>query len=168
MPTSCVVAHDLAGDADVGRGSGDAIVKVARRSLHRYRVEKVMRAVAFSLLGCSMLITASMTFAEADGPDYWQVAGVAKDDVLNIREQPDPDSKKVGQIPPDGTCIKNLGCVGGLTFEEFTTLSDEEKKRIEHERPRWCKVEYRGTTGWVAGRYVEEGYCEQPSASESD
>jgi len=127
-----------------------------------------MRAVAVVLLGCSMVLSASSSFAEADGPDHWQVTGVAKDDVLNIREQADPHSKKVGQIPPDGTCIKNLGCVGGLSFEEFTTLSDEEKKRIEHERPRWCKVEYRGTTGWVAGRYVEEAYCEEAVSSGAD
>ena len=62
----------------------------------------------------------------------------------------------------------NLGCVGGLTFEEFTKLSDEEKKKIEHERPRWCKVEYEKTVGWVAGRYLTEGYCEQPADEDSE
>jgi len=86
--------------------------------------------------------------------------------VLNIREKADPHSKKIGEIPPDGTCIKNLGCVGGLTFEESTTLSDEEKKKIERERPRWCKVDYRGTVGWVAGRYLAEGACEQSAGSD--
>ena len=127
-----------------------------------------MRAASVVLLGCSALIAAPVVFAEADGPDYWQVKGVAKDDVLNIREAADPHSKKLGEIPPGGACVKNLGCVGGLTFEEFTTLSDEEKKRIEHERPRWCKIEYEGTVGWVAGRFLEEGFCEQPSASDGD
>ena len=97
--------------------------------------------------------------AEADGPDYWAVTGVAVDDVLNIREEPDPHSKKVGQIPFDGSCIKNLGCVGGLTFEEFTTLSEEEKRRIARERPRWCKIDYQGIVGWAAGKYLREGSC---------
>ena len=97
--------------------------------------------------------------AEADGPDHWQVHGVASDDVLNIRTEPTPKSDKIGEIPPDGQCVRNLGCQGGLTFQEFTSLSDEEKKAIIKSRPRWCKVEYEGTTGWVAGRHLREGIC---------
>ncbi len=127
-----------------------------------------MKLGAVALLGCSFLMSASIAIAEADGPDHWRVTGVGQDDVLNIREEPDPHSRKVGEIPPDGTCIVNLGCVGGLTLEEFTTLSDEEKKKIEHERPRWCKVEYEKTVGWVAGRYLTEGYCEQPADEDSE
>lgn len=131
-------------------------------------METLMKASTVLILGCVLSVTASVASAEADGPDYWQVKGVEQDDVLNIREKADPYSKKIGEIPPDGTCIKNLGCVGGLTFEEFTTLSDEEKKRIERERPRWCKIEFEGTTGWVAGRYIEEGFCEKGASSAGD
>lgn len=120
------------------------------------------------VIGSTLLIGASVARAEADGPDFWFVTDVDKDDVLNIREKPDPHTKKIGEIPPDGSCIKNLGCVGGLTFEEFTTLSDEEKERIKRERPRWCKVEYGGTVGWVAGRYLTEGDCEQPTGNDRD
>lgn len=97
--------------------------------------------------------------AEADGPDYYAVRGVAQGDVLNIRAEPDPHARKVGEIPPHGTCIRNLGCRGGLTFEEFSTLSNGEKERRARENPRWCKVEYQGVTGWVAGRYLAEGNC---------
>jgi hypothetical protein len=97
--------------------------------------------------------------AEADGPDYYAVQGVAEGDVLNIRAEPNPHARKVGEIPPHGTCIRNLGCKGGLTFEEFTILSTEEKERRARENPRWCKVEYQGITGWVAGRYLGEGDC---------
>jgi len=96
---------------------------------------------------------------EADGPDHWQVHGVAADDVLNIRQEPDRHSAKIGEVPPDGSCLKNLKCVGGLTFEEFTRLSQEEKDNIEKARPRWCLIEYKGTRGWVAGRYLREGAC---------
>jgi len=127
-----------------------------------------MRQVLLVLLTGSILAGASIAAAEADGPDWWQVTGVEEDDVLNIREEPDPHSEKVGEIPADGTCIRNLGCVGGLTFEEFTTLSDEEKRKIERERPRWCKVEYEGTVGWAAGRYLAEGSCERPAEREGE
>jgi hypothetical protein len=130
--------------------------------LGRFERRTLMNKSGLVLLCCVLLLVPSVLSAEADGPDHWQVTGVEQDDVLNIRDKPDPHAKKVGEIPPDGTCVKNLGCVGGLTFEEFTTLSDEEKKSIERERPRWCKVDYQGTVGWVSGRYLGEGFCEQP------
>jgi len=79
--------------------------------------------------------------------------------VLNIRQEADWRSRKTGEIPPDGQCIRNLGCVGGLTLMEFTTLSEAEKAKIRKERPRWCRIEYNGITGWVAGRYLREGAC---------
>ena len=103
-------------------------------------------------------------FSTADGPDHWQVHGVEKGDVLNIRKEADYRSEKIGEIPPDGKCIKNLKCVGGLTFEEFTSLSAAEKERITKERPRWCHIEYKGIRGWVAGRYLREGYCEDSTS----
>lgn len=105
-------------------------------------------------------VTAS---ADADGPDFYVVHGVEKHDVLNIRAEPDPHAPKVGEIPPDGECVRSLGCKGGLTFQEFTELSPEQKKQRERENPRWCKVEYRGVTGWVNAHYLREGYC-QPGA----
>jgi len=106
-----------------------------------------------------LFLLPAISHAEADGPDHWQVHGVESSDVLNIRAEPTASSEKLGIIPSDGQCVKNLGCLGGLTFQEFTTLSDEEKKAIERKRPRWCKVEYEGTIGWVAGRYLREGFC---------
>lgn len=112
------------------------------------------RLILFFLI----LLTADV-FATADGPDYWQVYGVASDDVLNIRSEPDWQSRKLGEIPRDGKCIKNLRCVGGLTFKEFTTLSEEEKAIVTKERPRWCYIEYKGIRGWVVGRYLREGAC---------
>jgi len=66
---------------------------------------------------------------------------------------------KIGEIPYDAQCIKNMGCKGGLTYQEFTTLSEAEKQQIIRQRPRWCRVSYQGTTGWVAGRYLQEGSC---------
>ena len=97
--------------------------------------------------------------AEADGPDFFAVTRVATNDVLNIRGEPLAQAPKLGEIPPDGVCIRNLGCQGGLTFQEFNELSEEQKAKRLREHPRWCKVEYRGVTGWVAGRYLREGEC---------
>ena len=97
--------------------------------------------------------------ADADGPDFYRVTGVSKGDVLNVRAAPEARAATVGAIPPEGTCIRNLGCKGGLTFEEFSTLSKSEQARRLKQNPRWCQVEYQGVTGWVAGRYLAEGSC---------
>lgn len=97
--------------------------------------------------------------AEADGPDFYRVTGVSPNDVLNIRAVPKPNGAKLGTIPPGGTCIRNLGCQGGLSFQEFSTLSKAEQAARLKRNPRWCRVEYQGVTGWVAGRYLAEGSC---------
>lgn len=109
--------------------------------------------------GLSLGLVAGLTLAEADGPDFYAVRDVARGDVLNIRAEPSPHARKIGEIPPDGTCIRNLGCKGGLSLQELTELSPAEQERRRHQNPRWCKVEYRGITGWVAGRYLAEGEC---------
>ncbi len=109
-----------------------------------------------------LIIVSGLALADADGPDYFKVNGVASDDVLNMRIKADPDAKKVGEIPPGADCVKNLGCKGGLTMSEFTDLSKEEQATILRKRPRWCHVEYRGVKGWVSARYLAEGSCEKP------
>ena len=110
-------------------------------------------------MGLAVGLSTGAASADADGPDFYQVRNVAANDVLNIRVKPNPRARKVGEIPPDGACIRNLGCQGGLTFQEFTELSPAERKQRERENPRWCQVEYQGITGWVAGRYLGEGDC---------
>jgi len=119
-----------------------------------------MKHCLYRTIILSLFLLSPDVRATADGPDYWQVHGVTSDDVLNIRLEPDWQSRKIGKIPSDGQCIKNLRCVGGLTLQEFTTLSEAEKQRITKERPRWCYIEYNGVKGWVAGRYLKEGPCE--------
>lgn len=126
-----------------------------RKSKRHSALARRVRVLAALALGLS----SGALLADADGPDFYAVQGVARGDVLNIRVEPDPHARKVGEIPPDGNCVRNLGCKGGLTFQEFTELSPSEQKRLQSERPRWCKVEYQGVTGWVAGRYLTEGSC---------
>ena len=124
--------------------------------------------MSFLLAGASS-VWFSTARATADGPDCWGVRDVAKDDVLNMRSRPDFKSPKVGEIPHDASGIRNMGCKGGLTFEEFTTLSEAQKQQVLRQRPRWCRVNYLGTTAWVAGRYLKEAACEDGrSADEQD
>ncbi len=123
-----------------------------------------------SRLLCLLAFVPLLAQGEADGPDYWDVRGVASDDVLNLREKPDPHSKKIAEIPHNATCLRNLGCQGGLTFEEFTTLSPADRKALEKKRPRWCRIEFQGKRGWVAGRYLQEaaGPCTEPVRSDEE
>ena len=118
-------------------------------------MDRLVRIVA----GLAISLGAGVASADADGPDFYRVRNVAANDVLNMRAAPNPRARQVGAIPPDGACIRNLGCRGGLTFREFTELSPAERKQRERENPRWCEVEYRGVTGWVAGRYLAEDDC---------
>lgn len=118
-------------------------------------------SIASALLG--IFVFHGVAFAEADGPDFWDINDVADMDVLNIREEPNWRSRKIGEIPHNGRCVKNLGCIGGLTLEEYATLSDAERERIQKERPRWCKILYQGQPGWASGHYLQEarGPCER-------
>ncbi len=109
-----------------------------------------------------LIIASGMALADADGPDYFKVNGVASNDVLNMRSKADSHAKKVGEIPPNANCVKNLGCKGGLTMIEYTDLSKEEQAVILRKRPRWCHVEYHGIKGWVSARYLSEGSCTKP------
>jgi len=113
-----------------------------------------------------VMLPSLRALGEADGPDFYDVTGVTPGSVLNVRAEADRAAARIGTIPADGTCIRNLGCVGGLTLEEFTTLSETERRAVAGRRPRWCKVEYGGVTGWAAGRYLREaaGPCAGKSA----
>lgn len=117
---------------------------------------RALTPIAFAAL----VLAACGARADADGPDFYAVTGVAADDVLNIRAEPNAHARKIGAIPPDGTCVRNLGCRCGLTFQEFTEFSPAQQAERLRENPRWCKVEYEGVTGWVAGRYLREGHCD--------
>jgi hypothetical protein len=83
--------------------------------------------------------------------------------VLNIREAPDAGSVKIGEIPPDGDGIRNLGCQGGLSFGEWQVASEAERQAAA--RSRWCRINYQGIEGWVAGRFLAEGTPPSPEAN---
>ncbi len=113
------------------------------------------KTLAAALIAGMTCLAAAPALAEADGPDYFRVTGVAADDVLNIRAEPKAEAAKLGEIPPDGNGIGNLGCQGGLSFAEWQQATAEEREAAENDR--WCRIAFAGVEGWVAGRYLAEG-----------
>lgn len=93
-------------------------------------------------------------FADADGPDFYAVTGVAADDALNLRTGPSATTEKIGEIPHDARGLRSLGCQGMPSFAEWQAMTPDE--RIESAKHHWCKVRYLGVEGWVAGRFLRE------------
>lgn len=75
----------------------------------------------------------------AGGPDYWEVAGVAAGDTLNLRSEPSTSGSVILKLD-NGAVLRNKGCrMTGST--------------------RWCQVQLTGdadAVGWAAGRYLRE------------
>ncbi|MFM1815364.1 MAG: hypothetical protein RLZ98_2059 [Pseudomonadota bacterium] len=101
--------------------------------------------------------------AEASGPDVWDVTGVRSDDALNMHTEASARSKTILRIPYDAKGLKNLGCTGIPTFRQWQAMTEAE--RIRSARARWCKVEYQGNQGWVAGRFLKEGTAGRPQTT---
>lgn len=115
---------------------------------------KTQKRVLFVLFGMFVfLLTPRTVRADADGPDFWAVVNVAQDDVLNVRVGPDYRAEKIGEIPFDGSAIKNLGC-NGPDFSEWIDMTEAEQTQARDRR--WCQIDYKGTVGWVKGKYLRE------------
>ncbi len=112
----------------------------------------------------SVGIVPSISFSDASGPDFFRVTDVAADDVLNIRDNASASAQKVGEIPPDTDGIINLGCSGGLTFAEWEKATQAEREASI--KQRWCQIDYFGTVGWVAARYLAEGTAPEGETEE--
>ncbi len=97
----------------------------------------------------------AIAMAQADGPDYFRITGLKKEDRVNVRRAPNTDAKVVGRIPKDADGIRNLGCKGGLTAKQWEKASEARKKTAARER--WCQVSYEDVKGWVLGRFLAEG-----------
>lgn len=101
-----------------------------------------MKKFIFLSLLAFPLTVSSTLWAGADGPDCWAVKGVASNDVLNIREKPSAKSKMIGSIPPGTKKIKNI-----------TEYPESDLAPMPN--PGWCKVDYKGTQGWVSCKFLE-------------
>jgi hypothetical protein len=114
-----------------------------------------------------LIVWSSVGQAEADGPDHFRVAGLSDSQRLSLHAGDSTKTAVLGQVPANGQCLRNLGCRGGLSFAEFSTLSDEAQKTQLEANPRWCKVEYRGKTGWVEGRFLTESACQNDATQQN-
>ena len=72
-----------------------------------------MKLFTFPVAALLLATVQGQAMATADGPDHFRVTGVEADDTLNIRAEPSARAGKIGEIPPQGVCIRNLGCQGG-------------------------------------------------------
>lgn len=113
-----------------------------------------MRPETFGAGLCSAValfasLWSGLALATADGPDAFRVRDVRADDVLHLSEAPSAIAKRVGQIPPDGRGIANLGCV---QTRNGRVMPDTDMKV----GALWCRVRYRGQEGWASGRFLAE------------
>ncbi|MCF6272192.1 MAG: META domain-containing protein [Rhodobacteraceae bacterium] len=113
-----------------------------------------------------MLLAPLPALSEADGPDFFRVVNVSSDDVLNIRADSNSDSAIIGTIPPGAQGVRNLGCVGGMTFAEYDAATDAE--RAAGALRGWCNVEYDGVTGWASQKYLREGSVPNTDMTNAD
>ena len=98
-------------------------------------------------LGAMLLVaTPTRLMARADGPDAWNVRGVAPGQRVSLHAAPSLRSAIVGRLPHDSKGLVNLGCKPAF---------DAGRRRPSE--ARWCRVEAKGKRGWISSRYLAEG-----------
>ncbi|WP_421782042.1 lysozyme inhibitor LprI family protein [Kiloniella litopenaei] len=112
----------------------------------------------------SVVFIPGFVWAEADGPDFFRV----KSSEAPIRVEAHAESSVVAVFTNGTVGLKNLGCTGVLSYEDWLKLSDDEKKTAKENV--WCKVSflqhketaqvgadlYSGVTGWVQNILLQE------------
>jgi hypothetical protein len=101
----------------------------------------IMHRTACSLAAALALLPAVAAAQESLTPRFWAVTGVSAGDVLHLRDVPSAESRSLAGIPPNARQLINLGC--------------RRKEQRALAQTQWCRVEYRGKQGWVAGRYLK-------------
>jgi hypothetical protein len=82
------------------------------------------------------------------------VTGVAPNDVLHVRDVPSADSRSIGTIPPAAHGLQNLGCLRKqASLDDWVRMTAAQRA---DSKLLWCRVEYKGTIGWVAGRFLKQ------------
>jgi hypothetical protein len=117
-----------------------------------FPMDRITPIALAALLAFVALLRAVGARAE-EKPAFWAVTGVAAGDVLNLRDVPSAESKSLAHIPPHARGLRHLGCRRNqLPLEQWMRLSQTERQQAE---TLWCRVEYLGKQGWVAGRYLK-------------
>ena len=112
------------------------------------RTSKIVVLTAAVLLARAI---AGLCLAE-EATSYWAVTGVAAGDVLHLRDVPSAESRSLARIPPNARGLKHLGCRRNQpALEVWMRMSTAQRQAAQS---LWCRVEYRGKQGWVAGRYL--------------
>ena len=115
--------------------------------------------VASQKVGIFMLVGLIFAGSAIAEPDFYTVRpdSVRAGAILILREKPKVrHSKRLGGVPYNADCLRNLGCQGGLSADEAAKLSPANQARRSRKSPRWCQVEYNGMTGWIQGRFLSE------------
>jgi hypothetical protein len=113
----------------------------------------IMHRTACSLAAALALLPAVAAAQESLTPRFWAVTGVSAGDVLHLRDVPSAESRSLAGIPPNARQLINLGCRRNqLPLEQWMRMSKEQRALAQ---TQWCRVEYRGKQGWVAGRYLK-------------
>jgi hypothetical protein len=74
--------------------------------------------------------------------------------VLHLRDMPSADSRSLARIPPDARGLRHLGCRRNQPpLEQWMRMSQQQRQEAQTE---WCRIDYRGKEGWVAGRFLKK------------
>jgi len=104
------------------------------------------------LATAALLLTAGTALATANGPDFFDVQGVAATDVLFLRADPNPKARQTGYVEHDAKAVPNLGCV---TIYNGRIQPDSDMP-IQG-ASRWCKIQWGLSVGWANARFLKEG-----------
>jgi len=104
---------------------------------------------------CLTMSHVGVARAEADGPDFLRVSGIAAGSTVNVRGGPGTGHPVIGSLPSTADHLRNLGCQGGLSFAQWQAASEAE--RAAAAQRRWCKIQSGRLVGWVSGLYLAEG-----------
>lgn len=107
--------------------------------------------IAACIMGSGAIASAG-TRAE-DPPKFWAVTGVSPNDVLHLRDVPSADSKSQARIPFNAHGLKHLGCRRNQPpLDQWARMNAAQRREA---LTKWCRVEYHGQEGWVAGRFLK-------------
>ena len=111
---------------------------------------RISARISFVVAG---VILGAATGSAEDAPHRFVVTGVAPNDVLQVRDVPSADSRSIATIPPAAHGLKNLGCLRKqASLDDWMRMTAAQRADA---KLLWCRVEYKGTVGWVAGRFLK-------------
>jgi len=114
-------------------------------------------ASLLGLAGCALLAVLPVrdAVAEADGPDFYRLTGLAPGETLFLHPGPEIGGRPLATLPCDAEGLVNFGCIGGMSYEAWQGASGEE--RAAAALTRWCRVGHGSTIAWAPGRHLAEG-----------